>query len=387
MASPTLTFQEGLITLPQELTDFLIQLENYLNDLKQIRTETIDHLKNQIDESLHQWSEKIHELKIQLTHLPQEIKNHDIILNLKKRLENCEAKANSCYLNLCSAIHDSQTKRNWNETFIQFVTSLKKYREEAAKLAKETQSFSVRQMLEKMAQGGKILASRTRLQWRRKIFHTFNGLFGLWLWGYSGLSEFAVIMILATFLSFAIGTEILYDKETILKMYLNQVSFGGPAYGIEEASQQYFGVSAKDLSISQASFLAGLPKAPSKYSPYLDPALSLQRQHQVLSLMRKNNYLTDEQYQAALKQKLNILPPKIGINAPHFVMYVKDILVDLYGENLVNRGGLKVTTTLDLNIQEYSQKAVVEELKRINSLNVTNGSVLVTKPETGEILV
>ena len=223
MASPTLTFQEGLITLPQELTDFLIQLENYLNDLKQIRTETIDHLKNQIDESLHQWSEKIHELKIQLTHLPQEIKNHDIILNLKKRLENCEAKANSCYLNLCSAIHDSQTKRNWHETFIQFATSLKKYREEAAKLAKETQSFSVRQMLEKMAQGGKILASRTRLQWRRKIFHTFNGLFGLWLWGYSGLSEFAVIMILATFLSFAIGTEILRRvyppyNEMVLKM-------------------------------------------------------------------------------------------------------------------------------------------------------------------------
>jgi membrane peptidoglycan carboxypeptidase len=102
--------------------------------------------------------------------------------------------------------------------------------------------------------------------------------------------------------------------------------------------------------------------------------------------MRKNNYLTEEEYQIALKQKLNILPPKIGINAPHFVMYVKDILVDLYGENLVNKGGLKVTTTLDLNIQEYSQKAVVEELKRINSLNVTNGSVLVTKPETGEIL-
>jgi len=184
----------------------------------------------------------------------------------------------------------------------------------------------------------------------------------------------------------AIGTEIIYDKETILKMYLNQVSFGGPAYGIEEASQQYFGLSAKDLSIPQAAFLAGLPKAPSKYSPYLDPTKALQRQHQVLSLMRKNNYLTEEEFKTSLNQKLNILPPKIGINAPHFVMYVRDILVDLYGENLVNKGGLKVTTTLDLNIQEYAQKAVVEELKRINSLKVTNGSVLVTKPETGEIL-
>lgn len=208
MTSENITFEDSIVTLPQELTDFLIQLENYLGDLKITRDEALEHLKSRVAEKLHEWNVRIYELKVQLTNLPLEIANHDIILNLKKRLEKCEVKARSCYLSLRAAGQQSQAKKNLQETFAQFMAALKKYREEASKLAKETQSFSVRQMLAKITAGGKVLASRTRLQWRRKIFHTFNGLLGIWLWGYSGLSEIAVIMILAAFLSFAVGTEI-----------------------------------------------------------------------------------------------------------------------------------------------------------------------------------
>lgn len=184
----------------------------------------------------------------------------------------------------------------------------------------------------------------------------------------------------------ALETELIYDKDTILQMYLNEVAFGGPAYGIQEASQQFFGVDADKLTLAQAAFLAGLPKAPSKYSPYLRPEVSLARQKLVLLQMLKNNFLNTTQYEQALKEKLVFVSPKIDILAPHFVMYVRDLLVDQYGEDLVNRGGLKVTTTLDLDLQTIAENAVRDELGRLNNLKVTNGAALITRPSNGEIL-
>lgn len=184
----------------------------------------------------------------------------------------------------------------------------------------------------------------------------------------------------------SVGTELTFDKNTILEMYLNQVGFGGPAYGIQEASQQYFSTDAAKISIAQAAFLAGLPKAPSKLSPFINPELALNRQKEVLEAMFKTGSINAQEYQKALDEKITLSSPTIDIRAPHFVMYVRNLLGDYYSENLVNLGGLKVTTTLDLNIQQQAERILKDELTKIGSLNVTNGAAIVTKPSTGEIL-
>ena len=184
----------------------------------------------------------------------------------------------------------------------------------------------------------------------------------------------------------AIEVESVYDKDQILEMYLNEVGFGGPAYGIQEAANQYFGIDARDLSLPQAAFLAGLPKAPSKYSPFLNPTLALVRQNLVLSQMVRDGYIDQGQSDQAASTKLEFISPKIQINAPHFVMYVRDLLVDQYGEELVSHGGLKVTTTLDLELQKKAENTLNQELDHLSGMNVGNGSVLITRPNSGEIL-
>lgn len=185
----------------------------------------------------------------------------------------------------------------------------------------------------------------------------------------------------------AIQTERIYSKNKILEMYLNQVGFGGPAYGIQEASRQYFDVDAKDLSLPQAAYLAGLTRAPSKYSPYGEhPELAISRQHIVLNQMQKAGFISEKQMTDALNLKLIFESAKIEIKAPHFVMLVKNILIDQLGENQVNQGGLKVYTTLDSDLQEKAQAIVTDEIKKLKSFNVTNGAALVTNPKTGEVL-
>lgn len=184
----------------------------------------------------------------------------------------------------------------------------------------------------------------------------------------------------------AIAVESVYNKDQILEMYLNEVGFGGPAYGVQEAAKQYFGVNASDVTLPQAAFLAGLPKAPSKYSPYLNPQLSLARQNLVLNLMLKVGYISQDQFEKAVETKLEFAPPKIEINAPHFVMFVRDLLVDQYGEELISHGGLRVTTTLDLKLQRTAESVLNQELNRLAGMNVNNGSALITRPNSGEIL-
>lgn len=185
----------------------------------------------------------------------------------------------------------------------------------------------------------------------------------------------------------AIRTEKIYSKDKILEMYLNQVGFGGPAYGIQEASRQYFDVDAKDLSLSQASYLAGLTRAPSKYSPFGDhPELAISRQNIVLNQMFRAGFITEQEMNDALSSKLEFKSAKIEIKAPHFVMLVKNILIDQLGESQVNQGGLKVYTTLDSDLQDKAQTIVTDEIKKLKSFKVTNGAALVTNPKTGEIL-
>ena len=184
-----------------------------------------------------------------------------------------------------------------------------------------------------------------------------------------------------------IAIEALYSKDKILEMYLNQIPYGGTAYGIGSASQLYFGKSAKDLSLPEAALLAGLPASPTRYSPFgAHPELAKKRQEYVLDEMVKDKFITAEEAQKAKEAKLQFAEHSQGIKAPHFVMYVKDQLVDKYGTQTVEQGGLRVYTTLDLDIQQFAQQTVASEVAKLKTQNVTNGAALVTNPKTGEIL-
>ncbi|HCQ31319.1 TPA: penicillin-binding protein [Candidatus Collierbacteria bacterium] len=185
----------------------------------------------------------------------------------------------------------------------------------------------------------------------------------------------------------SIKTERLFSKDKIFEMYLNQVGFGGPAYGIQEAARQYFDIDAKDLDLAQTAYIAGLTRAPSKYSPFGDqPDMAIDRQQWVLGQMYRNGQISKTDLDQSLEEKLDFRSAKIEIKAPHFVMLVKRLLIDQLGENVVTQGGLKVYTTLNSNLQDQVQKIVTEEIEKLKPLNVGNGSALIANPKTGEVL-
>jgi len=184
----------------------------------------------------------------------------------------------------------------------------------------------------------------------------------------------------------ALWAEKIYSKNQILEMYLNQVPYGGAAHGIEEAAKVYFGVHARDLTLEQAALLAGLPQAPSLYSPYVNPALAQKRRNEVLRSMQSQGFISQTVSNKLQSTKLEVVPPRTNIKAPHFVFYVKSQLEEKYGIRQVEEGGLNVITTLDLDIQEEAEKILKEELEKVKELNVSNGAILVTRPSTGEIL-
>lgn len=183
------------------------------------------------------------------------------------------------------------------------------------------------------------------------------------------------------------ATEAVYSKDQIFEMYLNQVPYGGTSWGVEAASKTYFDKSAKDLTLSEAAFLAGLPEAPSLYSPYGSrPDLAKQRQSLVLSEMVEEGYITADEQKKALEEPLKFKKLANPIKAPHFVLYVKELLVERYGQRTVEEGGLKVLTSLDLKIQEMAEATVAAEVSKLRGFRVSNGAALVTNPKTGEIL-
>ncbi len=185
----------------------------------------------------------------------------------------------------------------------------------------------------------------------------------------------------------ALMTEILYSKKEILEMYLNYISYGGTAVGVEAAANKYFNKSAKDLTLAEASLLAGLPQAPTVYSPFgSNPEKGKNRQKEVLRRMMEDKYITTAEVEAAENEVLNFAIKKDDIKAPHFVFYIKDLLYAQYGEKMVETGGLRVTTTLDLDLQEAAQASLSSEVNKLANLKVGNGAALVMKPNSGEIL-
>jgi len=183
-----------------------------------------------------------------------------------------------------------------------------------------------------------------------------------------------------------LATEIIYSKDEILEMYFNQTPYGGTAWGVQAAAKTFFDKDVADLTLAEATLLAGLPAAPTRYSPFIHPDAALQRQRLVLDKMVENGFLTAKQAQEAKEEKIKFASPKAKIRAPHFVFYVKEQLVEKYGQAMVEQGGLQVKTTLDLAIQEFAQETVASEVAKLKKYHVSNGAVLVTQPKSGEIL-
>lgn len=194
----------------------------------------------------------------------------------------------------------------------------------------------------------------------------------------------------------ALQIERKYSKDEILQMYFNETPYGGQSYGVEAAAETYLKKSAKELTLAESALLAGLPQAPSRYSPYgSNPENAENRRRYVLHLMEtkgwldkegKRHYLSTADAKAARETVITYAAPGGAIKAPHFVMYVKELLSERYGEDMVERGGLQVTTTLDLEQQEKLQAIVTEEIDKVRQYKIGNGALLAMNPQTGEIL-
>lgn len=182
--------------------------------------------------------------------------------------------------------------------------------------------------------------------------------------------------------------EKVFSKDEILQMYLNEIPYGSVAYGIESASQTFFNKSVNELTMGQAAVLVALPQAPTYYSPYGSHLSELfVRQKYVLSQMVENGYITADEAAKAGAEKIEFAMKRASITAPHFVMYVKEILSNALGEELVETGGLKVITTLDLNKQKIAEAAVVSGVEaKGKQYNFYNAALISLDPKTGQVL-
>lgn len=176
-----------------------------------------------------------------------------------------------------------------------------------------------------------------------------------------------------------------YSKAEVLEMYLNSVYLGEGAFGVEEAAETYFRKKAKDLTLSESAFLAGILPAPSRLSKDLEEAK--EKQKNVLQKMVQEGYINLEQKDSAEKQELTLKAEVETVNAyaPHFALMVKDALVEKYGEEVVTRSGFSVKTTLDLEWQRYAEEVVAEHSERLKKNKATNAAAVVIDPKTGGV--
>jgi membrane peptidoglycan carboxypeptidase len=185
----------------------------------------------------------------------------------------------------------------------------------------------------------------------------------------------------------ATALESRYRKDEILKLYLNSIYYGHRATGVEAASQVYFGRHAKDLTVAEASMLAGLPRAPSYYDPRLHSERAKERQAVVLDAMVRQGVITREQAEQAKKEKLNLIyNEQRSTLAPHFVDFVFEQMETQYGPSTVAKGGFVVKTTLDLTLQRAAQHAVDTGLQSLGRRGADNADLVAIDPRSGEIL-
>lgn len=178
-----------------------------------------------------------------------------------------------------------------------------------------------------------------------------------------------------------------FSKDDILKLYLNEIPYGRNAYGVEAASQTYFGKGAKDLTIAESAYLAALPQAPSYYNPTGVHRDALEaRKNYVLSQMKDQGYITGDQYDEATKEQVEFKAATNSINAPYFVFYIEDYLADKYGEQTLQEGGLKVYTTLDGDLQQKAEQVVKDGAAKIKARGANNAALVAVDPKTGQIL-
>ena len=188
-------------------------------------------------------------------------------------------------------------------------------------------------------------------------------------------SERTIIRKLKEFL-LTLQIEQRYSKDDILLLYLNEVPYGGTSYGVEAAAETYFGKSVTNLNLIESAILAGLPQSPSRYSPYSStPDAYIARSEQVLRRMREDGYITQEQEKEAVSMlpDVEFQPRGASFKAPHFVQYVQESLEERYGASAVEQGGLVITTTLDIELQDEAQEVVAGEIEKVENLNKWSG--------------
>ncbi len=185
----------------------------------------------------------------------------------------------------------------------------------------------------------------------------------------------------------AIELEQRFSKDEILEMYLNAIPYGSRSYGVEAAAQTFFGTSSKDLTIAQSATLAALVQAPTRYSPYgshLDDLKS--RQEYILGRMASLDMITKEQAEAAKNEKMAFQGASENIQAPHFVFYIKELLDQEYGERVVEQGGLKIITSLDMRLQLIAEETLKAAQPRLKTGGAENASLVSINPKTGDVL-
>ncbi len=183
-----------------------------------------------------------------------------------------------------------------------------------------------------------------------------------------------------------VATELMYSKDQILEMYFNQTPYGGTLWGVQSAAKGIFNKDVKDLTLAESALIAGLPASPTKYSPFSYPEAAKKRQAMVLDRMLELKLITHEEYEKATAESLNYFVSKTGIEAPHFVFYVKELLTEKYGIQKLTEGGLKITTSLDLDLQKKTEATVSAEIEKLKNYKVSNGAAMITEPKTGQIL-
>lgn len=187
----------------------------------------------------------------------------------------------------------------------------------------------------------------------------------------------------------ALKLEKVLSKEEILTLYLNEIPYGGNNYGIETASRYFFGKSSSNLTLAESAYLAALPQAPTYYSPYGNHRDGLeQRKDLILERMLKLKFISEEEFDGAKNEEVNFVPrSEQGIKAPHFTMFIKGYLEEKYGKDVVEEGGLKVTTTLDWDLQQKAESIVAQyAADNEKKFNAYNAGLVAVDPKTGKIL-